>query len=155
MAGFKAVHVVPTFFFAGNTSCFWLFHPKAFARFKFIFCKSKEEKVSFLETNGNGHWFWSYRRKDLGTFPGCVQWFLGSSPNPLVSATAVWSKTQQQIFEIGWFDIFGPYLLSEIKKNAFSSNSFTVKYSLAHNMRQGQKNSHCAVKKVMHRKRVT
>ena len=30
----------------------------------------------------------------------------------------------------------------------------SVKYSLAHNMRQG-KNSHCAVKKVMHRKRVT
>ena len=30
-----------------------------------------------------------------------------------------------------------------------------VKYSLAQNMRQGKKNSHCAVKKVMHRKRVT
>ena len=30
-----------------------------------------------------------------------------------------------------------------------------VKYSLAHNMRQGKKNSHCAVKKVMHRRRVT
>ena len=29
-----------------------------------------------------------------------------------------------------------------------------VKYSLAHNMRQG-KNSHCAVKKVMRRKRLT
>ena len=33
----------------------------------------------------------------------------------------------------------------------FPSN---VKYSLAHNMRQG-KNSHCAVKKVMRRKRLT
>ena len=32
-------------------------------------------------------------------------------------------------------------------------NTF-VKYSLAHNMRQG-KNSHCAVKKVMRRKRLT
>ena len=30
----------------------------------------------------------------------------------------------------------------------------SVKYSLAHNMRQG-KNSHCAVKKVMRRKRLT
>ena len=38
-------------------------------------------------------------------------------------------------------------------KNTFHVN-ISVKYSLAHNMRQG-KNSHCAVKKVMHRKRLT
>ena len=34
-------------------------------------------------------------------------------------------------------------------------NVISVKYSLAHNKTQGKKNSHCAVKKVMHRKRVT
>ena len=36
----------------------------------------------------------------------------------------------------------------------FINININVKYSLAHNMRQC-KNSHCAVKKVMHRKRLT